>query len=40
MLPFLLFGGTAILAAFLIVLVFPETLNKKLPDSVEEAKNL
>lgn len=38
-LPFLLFGSTAILAA-LIVWFMCETFNKRLPDSIEEAKNL
>lgn len=39
-LPFLLFGSTAILAAATILLC-PDTLpGKKLPDSVEEAKDL
>lgn len=37
--PFLLFGSTAILAAATILLC-PDTFSKKLPDSVEEAKDL
>lgn len=36
---FFMFGGTAILAAILIFLL-PETFNKKLLDTVQEAKNL
>lgn len=40
MLPYLLFGGSAILAAFLIIFNLPETLNKKLPDTVQEAEYL
>ncbi|XP_055297915.1 organic cation transporter protein-like [Sitodiplosis mosellana] len=38
-LPFLLFGSVAIFAATLVLLC-PETHEKKLPDSVEEAKDL
>lgn len=38
-LPFMLFGSTAIFAAS-IVLLCPETFSKKLPDTVEDAKNL
>lgn len=38
-LPFITYGGTAILTAFLI-LALPETLNKKLPDTIEEAIEL
>lgn len=38
-LPFLLFGGSAIIAGVL-VLFGPETFGKKLPDTMEEAKNL
>lgn len=38
-LPLVLFGGTAISSGFLI-LHFPETLNTKLPDTVDEALNL
>lgn len=38
-LPFLLFGSAAILAAATILL-YPDTFSKKLPDSVEEAKDL
>ena len=35
-LPFLLFGGTA-LTSGLLSLYFPETLNTKLPETIEEA---
>lgn len=38
-LPFITFGGTAILTGFLILLL-PETLNKKLPDTIDEAISL
>lgn len=38
-LPLILFGCTAIVSG-LLVLQFPETLNTKLPDTVEEAENL
>ncbi|XP_055299839.1 organic cation transporter protein-like [Sitodiplosis mosellana] len=38
-LPSILFGASAILAAFLVLLC-PETFSKKLPDTVEEAKAL
>lgn len=40
MFPYLLFGGTAILAGFVVILAFPETLNKKLPDTIDETKDL
>lgn len=38
-LPFTLFGGMALLAGAL-VLVVPETLGAKLPDTMEEASRL
>lgn len=38
-LPFLIFAGTAITSG-LLILNFPETLNIKLPDTIEEAENL
>lgn len=38
-LPFFLFGGFAIAAAFLIV-ILPETLNCKLPETIEDAENV
>lgn len=38
-LPFLLFGRTAIVAAAKILLC-PDTYSKKLPDSIEKAKDL
>ncbi|PNF42896.1 Organic cation transporter protein [Cryptotermes secundus] len=38
-LPFFLFGGMSV-ASGLLVLLIPETLNQKLPDTVEEAENL
>lgn len=38
-LPFLLFGSTAILAAATILLC-PDTFEKKLPDNLDEAKDL
>ncbi|KAG4070658.1 hypothetical protein HA402_013578 [Bradysia odoriphaga] len=38
-LPLLLFGGLAILSGF-TVLLFPETLNTSLPDTIEEAENI
>lgn len=38
-LPFIIFGGTAILSGC-IIFILPETLKKKLPDNVEEARNL
>lgn len=38
-LPAILFGGSAIFAAF-VVLINPETFSKKLPDTIEEAKKL
>ncbi|XP_048239779.1 organic cation transporter protein-like [Haliotis rufescens] len=38
-LPMLVFGGIAILAAFLALLL-PETLNKKLPETIKEAEML
>ncbi|XP_069690614.1 organic cation transporter protein-like [Periplaneta americana] len=38
-LPFFLFGGISIASGLLILLV-PETLNQKLPDTVEEAESL
>lgn len=38
-LPLLIFGGMAT-AAGLAALILPETLNTKLPDTVEEAENL
>ncbi|KDR22929.1 Organic cation transporter protein, partial [Zootermopsis nevadensis] len=38
-LPFFLFGGISV-ASGLLILLIPETLNQKLPDTVEEAENL
>lgn len=38
-LPVYLFGGAAITGAFLVIFS-PETFKKKLPDSLEEAKEL
>lgn len=38
-LPFFLFGGMSV-ASGLLVLLIPETLNQKLPDTVEEAESL
>ncbi|XP_063241777.1 organic cation transporter protein [Bacillus rossius redtenbacheri] len=38
-LPFLLFGGVALLAAF-VSFFFPETLGRKLPDTIEEVDKL
>lgn len=38
-LPFFLFGGISVASGLLILLV-PETLNQKLPDTVEEAESL
>ncbi|XP_077294525.1 organic cation transporter protein-like isoform X2 [Arctopsyche grandis] len=38
-LPLILFGGTSIVSGCM-VLFFPETLNTKLPDTIEEAENI
>lgn len=38
-LPFFLFGGISV-ASGLLILLIPETLNQKLPDTVEEAERL
>lgn len=38
-LPYLTFGGMALAAAILILLL-PETRNKKLPDTLYEAENI
>lgn len=38
-LPLILFGGTALTSGSLI-LFFPETLNIRLPDTIEEAENI
>jgi OCT family organic cation transporter-like MFS transporter 4/5 len=38
-LPFFLFGGIFV-ASGLLILLIPETLNQKLPDTVEEAESL
>lgn len=38
-LPYLTFGLMAILAS-LLILKLPETLNQKLPDTLEEAQNI
>lgn len=37
--PLVIFGGAAVLGGLLTFLL-PETLNKKLPDTIEEAENL
>jgi hypothetical protein len=38
-LPLLLFGGMSVFSG-LLALYFPETLNVKLPDTIEEAENI
>ncbi|KAJ6636137.1 Solute carrier family 22 member 5 [Pseudolycoriella hygida] len=38
-LPLVIFGGTSLMSALLILLL-PETLNAKLPDTLEEAENV
>jgi OCT family organic cation transporter-like MFS transporter 4/5 len=38
-LPFFLFGGISV-ASGLLILLIPETLNQKLPHTVEEAERL
>lgn len=38
-LPLILFGGLSIISGVL-ALLFPETLNTTLPDTVEEAENI
>ncbi|KAG4080334.1 hypothetical protein HA402_010826 [Bradysia odoriphaga] len=38
-LPLILFGGTSLSSA-LLVLLLPETLNKRMPDTIEEAVNI
>lgn len=38
-LPFLIFGAAA-LAAAVVAIILPETLNRKLPKNLEEAENL
>jgi len=38
-LPFFLFGAISV-ASGLLILLIPETLNQKLPDTVEEAERM
>jgi OCT family organic cation transporter-like MFS transporter 4/5 len=38
-LPLLLFGAMSVFSG-LLALYFPETLNAKLPDTIEEAENI
>lgn len=38
-LPLILFGGTSFTSA-LLVLLFPETRNKGMPDTIDEAVNI
>lgn len=38
-LPFLIFGGSALMAGFLLFML-PETQKKKLPDTIDEACRL
>lgn len=38
-LPLLMFGGSALMSG-LLVLLLPDTINTKLPDTVEEAEDL
>lgn len=38
-LPYIIFGGASVIAA-VVTLVFPETLNTKLPDTISESINI
>merc|ERR1712037_431073 len=39
-LPFVIMGGFSLLGGILVLIVLPETLGSKLPDTMEEALNL